>query len=175
LNGKDPKVVVVVGVGNRALSDEGIGCRIAREVSPRLPSWVEVVDDGLPGPRLLEILKGRKMAVIVDAVDAHGPPGTVYRFCADELIPSRPVSRCSLHEGDILLYVQLARATGTCPDEVLVVGVQPEALLPGESLSPAVERAVSTAADLIVAEVLHCSPVAPEKISTKNKETIHAD
>ena len=144
---------VVIGVGNVSLSDEGIGSRVLREVAHKAPHWVEAVEAGLPGPGLVNLLEGREKAVIIDAVDGGCPPGTVYRFRPDEATQNESAQSYSLHEGNVLLYVKLAEALGMCPKEVVVVGIQPGNLSPGEKLSPPVEKAVAKAAKLVLAEV----------------------
>lgn len=145
--------VVVVGVGNAALSDEGVGARVVREVARRAPSRVEVVDAGLPGPRLVDLLAGRQKAVIVDAVDAGKPAGTICRFRPDEVRPAGAGRACSLHQGNVLDYVELAETLGVGPAETVIVGIQPESLSPGQTLSPPVEKAVAQAAQVVLAEV----------------------
>jgi hydrogenase maturation protease len=145
--------VVVVGVGNDALSDEGVAGRVVREVARRAPPWVEVVDAGLPGPRLVDLLDGRQKAVIVDAVDAGRPAGTVYRFRPDEARSAGAERACSLHQGNLLQHLELAEALGMGPGETVIVGVQPESLAPGHTLSPPVEDAVAAAAEVVLAEV----------------------
>lgn len=145
--------VMVIGVGNTALSDEGVASRVVREIARRAPPWVKVVHAGLPGPRLLALLAGREKVVILDAVDAGHPPGTVYRFRPGEAAPAKAARRHSLHQGDVLFQLGLAKALGMGPREVVVIGVQPANLAPGETLSPAVEAAVAKAAQMALAEV----------------------
>lgn len=167
----DHRRAIVVGVGNSLLSDEGVGCRVARKVASKVPSWVEVADAELPGPRLLDLIQEKDRAVIVDAVDAGRPPGTVYRFRAEQAISDGPVPDYSFHQGNILFYLKLAKAVGICPGEVIVVGVQPATLLPGESLSPAVEEAFGRVVDLVVAEA--CANPARDEEVLHGKEGGH--
>jgi len=145
--------VVVIGLGNRALCDEGVASRVIRVVAQKAPPGVEVVDAALPGPGLIHLLEARRKAVLVDAVDAGGPPGTVYRFGLDEAASAQPDRPYSLHQGDVLQYVKLAEALGMGPTEVVVIGIEPESFSPGQKLSPAVEAAVGEAAGLALAEV----------------------
>ena len=159
--------MVVIGVGNSALSDEGVGGRVIREVAPRIPAGIELVDAGLPGLGLLDLLEGREKAVIVDAVDAGGPPGTVYRFAPDEVTSVEGDPTCSLHQGDVLQYARLAEALGMGPKELVVIGIQPESLSAGEALSPSVEKAVVKAAELVLAEL----PPPPRRIDVLRSET----
>ncbi len=144
--------VVVIGLGNRCLCDEGVGSRVVCAVAKKAPPGVEVVDAGLPGPGLIHLLEGREKAILVDAVDAGGRPGTVYRFGPEDAASAQPDRPCSLHQGDVLQYIELAEALGMNAREIVVVGVQPERFSPGEKLSPAVEAAVVEAAELALAE-----------------------
>ena len=145
--------MVVIGVGNSALSDEGIGSRVVCEVAKLAIAGVEVIDAGLPGPALIDLLEGRDKVVFIDAVVADGPPGTIYRFHPDEAVPTRTVQPLSLHQGDVLQYVKLAEALGTAPREVVIIGVQPESFSPGERLSPSVEASVPKAVAMVLTEV----------------------
>ena len=154
---------VVVGVGNAALSDEGVAGRVVREVARRAPPWVEVLDAGLPGPGILRFLEGRKKAVIVDAIDAGQPPGMVCRFRLDDVRPAAVGSFLSLHQGDLLQYLWLAEILGMSPPEMVVIGVQAQRLSPGEKLSAPVEKAVPEAAELVLAEVRLQAALPPEQ------------
>ncbi|MBW1804298.1 MAG: hydrogenase maturation protease [Deltaproteobacteria bacterium] len=160
----------MIGLGNRALSDEGVGCRVACEVGRRTPDWVEVLDAGLPGPWLVALLNGRGKAVIIDAVDAGRPPGTVFRFRPEEVTQISPARRYSLHEGNVLEYVKIAKTLGNGPREVVFIGVQPHDLSPGEKLSPPVEKAVKKASKMALAEVCMHGRFAGEKSCVSYKE-----
>ena len=151
----DRASVVVIGVGNSALSDEGVGGRVISELARRAPSGIELVDAGLPGPGLVELLEGRSKAVIVDAVDAGAPGGEIFRFRPEQVRQFEQTPRYSLHEPNVLQYVMLAQALEAGPKEVVFIGVQPESLSPGEGLSPSVEAAVPKAAALALTEALH--------------------
>jgi hydrogenase maturation protease len=151
LRDEDQPKVVVIGVGNTSLSDDGVASHVVHKVARRAPPWVEVVDAGLAGPGLLGLLEGRTKAVIVDAVDARAAPGTVWRFHPHEATAVDP--RVSLHEGNVLSYVKLADALNIGPKDVVVVGIQPESLRAGEHLSTAVRRAVSKATTLVLREL----------------------
>ena len=144
--------MVVIGLGNRALCDDGVASRVICAVARKAPAGVEVVDAALPGPGLIHLLEAREKAILVDAVDAGGRPGTVYRFGPNDVASNQPDRPYSLHQGDVLQYLKLAEALGMSAREVVVVGVQPESFSPGQKLSPAVEAAVAEAAELAIAE-----------------------
>ena len=63
--------IVVLGIGNILLRDEGVGVRVAEQMlSINLPREVEVVDGGTAGADLLDVICNRRKVIIIDAVDA---------------------------------------------------------------------------------------------------------
>ena len=145
--------VIIIGVGNPALSDEGAAGRVIRRLRQQGSPELAIIDAGLPGPGLVGLLEGRTKAIIIDAVDAARPPGTVFSFRPEQVPRTRQSSRpYTLHEGNVLEYVELARALGTGPREVVFIGIQPHDLSPGEQLSPPVRAAIPQAATMALAE-----------------------
>ncbi|MCD6365505.1 MAG: hydrogenase maturation protease, partial [Planctomycetes bacterium] len=112
-------------------------------------------------PKLMDLMEGRSKAVIVDAVDADGPPGMVYRFRPDEAVFTQTRKGRSLHEPNVLHYLELAEALGMAPGETVIIGIQPESFSPGEKLSPSVEQAVPKAAELVLAELCRLPEINP--------------
>jgi len=143
--------IVVIAVGNPFRRDDGVGHHIVAEAHDRLPPGVEIAAaDGEPA-RLVERWAGADLAVVVDAVDGGGAPGTVHVL--DGLVAAlggrdRPGSSHSLGVGDA---VRLGRAVGRLPRALVCVGVTGAAWDHGEELSPAVAAAVPEAADRVVA------------------------
>ena len=156
--------MAVIAVGNTALSDEGIGSQVVRRVARKAPPGVAAIDAGLPGLGLISLLEGRDKVVIVDAVDAGGAPGTIYRFGPHEATCPQSHARRSLHQGDILLHIELAETLGMGPGEVVIIGIQPGTFAPGERLSAPVAAAVDEAVELALAEA--CSPVVDDPALT---------
>ena len=79
--------ILVLGIGNILLRDEGVGVRvIERMLKMRLPDNVELVDGGTAGADLLDVLAERKKVIVIDAVQADCEPGTVLKFTADDLV-----------------------------------------------------------------------------------------
>ncbi len=114
----------VIGVGNILLCDEGVGVHVAQELSRRaaLPG-VEYLDGGVAGAALLSLIEDQEKVVVIDAVDAPLPPGTVIRLLPHEL--RRPDGvRYSLHDVNLADTIDLMRLRGTLP-EMLILGVVP--------------------------------------------------
>ena len=144
---------VVIAVGNVALSDEGLASAVLRQLNGRTPPHVDLIDAGLPGPNLLGLLEGRQKAVIIDAVDAGQPPGTVFRFLPSDASPANPHPRHSLHQGDLLLYINLAQTLNIAPNDIVIIGIQPANISPGQTLSPPVREALPLAAEQVLSEL----------------------
>ena len=143
--------VLILGIGNLLLSDEGVGVHAVRCLSEReLPPGVEVLDGGTSGADLVDHLEGRTKVVVIDAASGDGPPGTVYRCEARELIEQE--GALSLHEFGLADSLHMAERLGCAPKRVIVLGVQPATLEPGLELSPEVSAVLPGILKLALAE-----------------------
>jgi hydrogenase maturation protease len=128
---------LILGIGNLLLSDEGVGVHAVRELAEgQLPAGVEVLDGGTSGADLIDALADRPIIVVIDAASGAGPPGTIYRCEARDLIEQEHA--LSLHEFGLIDSLRMAEQLGCAPRRVLVLGVQPASLAPGMELSPEV-------------------------------------
>ena len=155
---------LVIGVGNRWRSDDGVGPVIADTlvrlghaagdvtVSGVVPGDADVVTlDGEPA-RLVAAWDGRSHVVVVDAIVTGDRPGTVHLIDELERVPS-PRSEASSHGGGVAAAIALGRVLGRLPERLVVIGVEPARTGHGDQLSPAVEAAVDDVARLVVEEV----------------------
>ena len=129
--------VVVIGLGNLLLSDEGIGVHLIRRLSERQDKFplVEFIDAGTGGMNVLHLIANRKKAVVIDCVKMGKKPGTIKRFEPTDVQTTKKMSHFSLHEADILRIIELSRQLGECPDKIVIFGIEPESLEPGQKLS----------------------------------------
>ena len=149
-----PAPVLVLGVGNILLGDDGVGVRLVGELSEWVARWggrVELMDGGTLGLSLIGHLEGRKALVILDAVRSGGAPGSARIFSPDEVGRAHAPEGMSPHEGSALVILRAAALLGDLPAEVVVVGVEPERVETGVGLSPAVEEGLGPAVALAVA------------------------
>lgn len=149
-----PAPVLVLGVGNILLQDEGIGVRVVQELQRRfvLPPEVEVMDGGTAGMSLLEDVMDRERVIIVDAVRTGAAPGTVVRLVDGE-VPVFLQQRISPHQlglSDLLAMLTLAEQA---PRYMVLLGVVPESLELSLELSPLIEPKVALLVDQVVAEL----------------------
>jgi hydrogenase maturation protease len=145
--------VLVAGIGNIFLSDDGFGVEVARRLAAEpMPLGVRVVDYGIRGVHLAyELLDGYDGLVLVDAVPMGEEPGTV--AVIKPSLPARPgddgegpVVDAHNMSPDVVLAT-LSRLGGSI-EHVYVVGCQPASLDEGMGLSAPVAEAVGTAVDL---------------------------
>jgi hydrogenase maturation protease len=131
------KDVVVIGLGNPLLSDEGIGVHLIRKLSENQDKFpfVEFIDAGTGGMTVLHLIANRKKAVIIDCVKMGKKPGTIKQFEPADVQTAKKMMHFSLHEADILRIIELSRQLGECPGQIVIFGVEPESLELGQNLS----------------------------------------
>jgi hydrogenase maturation protease len=126
--GAPPRRVLVAGIGNVFLGDDGFGVALAgRLARGRLPAGVDVVDFGIRGMDLAYAMQdGYDAVVLLDATPRGDPPGTLYviepEVGADE-------AAVDAHGMDPVKVLALVRALGGRPPRTLVVGCEPQTRL----------------------------------------------
>ncbi len=151
-----PAPVLVLGVGNVLLKDDGVGSRLATELSKKKARWagaVELADGGTLGMSLLGMLDGRRAVVLLDAVRTGATPGTAREFTPEEVQRARPPEGLSPHEGSALEILRAAALLGELPETVVIVGVEPFAVETGYGLSAEVEAGLPAALDMATAVI----------------------
>ena len=144
---------VIVGVGNPMRGDDAVGPAVAAGLRALVPHGVRVVQcEGEP-TALMDAWAGARRVILVDAVTSAAPPGSVVRMeASEEGLPARLFAR-STHLVGIVEAIELARALGTLPEQVVVYGVEAGTFVPGEALSRQVAHAVEVVTDRILAEL----------------------
>ena len=134
----DKRPIVVIGLGNVLMSDEGIGVLLVQALAARAKRFSEIdfLDLGTGGMAVLHALNGRRKAVIVDCARMNEMPGAIRRFTPDQVATVKETKFFSLHEGDLLEILALSRRLGESPGTIILFGIQPASLDTGEGLSP---------------------------------------
>lgn len=154
MEGRSRRLILVLGVGNLLLGDEGVGIHAVRELEKRaLPPQVDVVDGGTAGLNLLDLMKGYERVIIVDAVDAGEEPGTILRFTPQEVASDAQALPLSLHQTEILKVLELATYLGRPLPPIIIYGIQPQAMDWSTELSPALQARLSKLVDAILREM----------------------
>ena len=145
--------ILVLGVGNLLLSDEGIGVRVIEVLEQRyvLPDNVDVLDGGTAGMELLEAMASRTHLIIVDAiVSRKSEPGELL-ILRDEEVPVLFNNKISPHQLGLSDVLSALRFTGEFPDKITLVGVIPHSLEPNIGLTPTVEASLEPALQAVLA------------------------
>ena len=146
--------VLVLGVGNILLEDEGIGVHVVQALSKRyaMPADVEVIDGGTSGMDLLDSIANREHLIIVDAVRTGDAPGTVVRLGSDE-VPAFFRSKISPHQlglSDLLAALELMEQS---PKALTLIGVVPVRMGTGLGLSRPIAAKLDELVEMTVAEL----------------------
>jgi hydrogenase maturation protease len=134
--------VVVLGVGNTLMQDDGVGVWAVRALAEcyHFPANVRLIEAGTAGLHLLSEIEGADHLLIIDAVIGKERPGSIYRLAPDDL-PKRQALLISAHEIGINEVLSTAKLLGKTP-HTRILGVQPlEADRPGFELTPTLKRA----------------------------------
>ena len=148
-----PERILILGIGNILMKDEGVGCRVVEELFARyeFPDNVDIDDSGTMGMMILNLLRQYDFVLIVDAVNGTGyPGGSVVRLAPEDIANNQVMH--SLHDLRFVDVLQAAELIGIRP-EGHVVGIQVEDMEPAEltiGLSEPVEAALDTAIDAVL-------------------------
>jgi len=129
--------ILVLGVGNVLLTDEGIGVRTVEALlgEYQFSDDVEVVDGGTAGMELVEIIANKKHVILIDAVNTGANVGTIVTL-VDEEVPALFRSRISPHQLGISDLLGVMALTGETPKHFTLFGVVPFSMATGVELSP---------------------------------------
>lgn len=141
--------ILVAGLGNLLLKDDGVGVHAVRVLQHGVPRGVRAVEVGTAVLDALHLVEWADRILAIDAMRAGGNPGTIYRFGVEDVADA--TVRASLHEVDLLAALRFL-TSGRSP-EVAVLGVEPETIDAGLDLSPSVRaalpRLVAAAQDIV--------------------------
>ena len=138
--------ILVMGIGNPLVKDEGVGVRIIEEMMRTLsfPDNVTLMDAGTMGMGILNLFRECDYLLIVDAIDGTGEaPGTVVRLSPEDLAPNQV--KHSMHDVRLVDVLEAAMLMG-CRPEADCIGIQISDMGAVRiGLTPAVEAAVPAA------------------------------
>jgi hydrogenase maturation protease len=150
---REEKRILILGVGNLLLSDEGVGVHIARRLMEMdFPPHVRVVEGGTDGFGLMHILLGADRLILVDAIRGGGPPGSIYRLEIEDCPPFPDTYKTSVHQISILEVINLSGLIGS-PPRTTIIGVEPKCLEMGMDLSPEIQAKIPRVIQLVHEEV----------------------
>jgi hydrogenase maturation protease len=149
----EPLRVLIAGIGNVFLGDDGFGVTLAQRLARReLPEGVDIVDYGIRGMDLAYALADYDAVILLDAAPRGGEPGTLY-VIEPEIEAIEPVM--DAHGMDPVKVLGLSRALGSAPPRALVLGCEPQTRMSGDEdevvaeLTAPVEAALDEAERLV--------------------------
>jgi hydrogenase maturation protease len=161
--------VVVIGLGNPLMGDDGLGLaaldRLDRGWDPG--PGVVLVDGGTWGMNLLPMIEDAGRLVLLDAIDTGTTPGTLVELDRPQ-IPRYLATKISPHQVDLRDVLALAELRRTLPDDTVAVGLQPARVALGDTLSSVVAAALPTLVER-VAQML-----AERGSPCRAREPVHA-
>ncbi len=134
---------IILGLGNTLNHDEGLGVHALAPLAERLGAQtaVELLDGGTLGLNLLPLVEACDHLLVLDAIDAGQPPGTIVELRGDE-IPLYAGVKISQHQLTFQEVLGLARMRGKLPPTLHLIGVQPADLAIGIGISAVVRAAM---------------------------------
>ena len=156
-SGRIPPRILVAGISNRLLADDGFGPRVVDLLSEReLPDVVDVRDFGTAGITIATDLADYDAVIFIDSMDHEGNPGSLYdsSMTVEEGVEDvAEIAKLTLHEVGLEGLLRFSKAIGTLPADIFLIGCKPRTLEPSLELSTEVETALESAVT-IVEEIL---------------------
>jgi len=145
--------VVVLGVGNLLLTDEGVGVHLIQKLREmQLGEGIELVDGGTSILDFIPQAEDVSKLIIVDAVKLGGKPGKTYKIYVDDSLLKGAKGMISLHQLGVVETLAIAQKMGKLPHTV-IIGIEPKEISYGLELSPEIEREMGKMVNLILEEV----------------------
>lgn len=135
--------IVVLGVGNILLTDEGLGVHVVEDLKANynFTPHISLIDGGTMGMELLTYMRGMKKILLIDAVNGGEAPGTIYEFPHREL-EQYFTDHISVHEVGMQDILRIRAIQENPLEDAIVIGVEPESLEVGFEPSEPVQRAL---------------------------------
>jgi len=146
--------VLVLGIGNLVMSDDGVGVMVAQRLQQgyRFPDNVEVIDGGTLGLDLLPKLENITNLIMIDAVETGQTAGTCVRLCGKEL-PIALETKLSPHQMGLKDLLAVSELMGHSPKEMVLIGVQPGSIEMEIGLTADVEPQLETLISNVLTEL----------------------
>ncbi|ABK45002.1 Hydrogenase 2 maturation peptidase, Aspartic peptidase, MEROPS family A31 [Magnetococcus marinus MC-1] len=148
------KEILVLGLGNILMQDEGVGVRAVEALECRyiVPDCVTLMDGGTTGTELLQPMRGVKQLIVADAIHTGDANGTLVRI-ADEQVPAFFQTKLSNHQLGLSDLLALLSLTDEQPEHVTIVGLVPHSLENRLGLTPEAEQGVEAMVAQLVVEL----------------------
>jgi hydrogenase maturation protease len=146
--------ILVMGIGNLLLQDEGAGVRVVEEFERRFetPEGVELLDGGTSGIELLQYFQGRDVLILIDVVRKGAPSGTLSRYEGED-VPALFQKKISPHQLGISDLLATARLIDKMPQKVILFGIEPKSVDTGLKLTDEIAGGIGRLTEMVAAEL----------------------
>jgi len=167
-----PTPLLVLGLGNVLLADDGVGAAAVSLLLNRYqpPCDVRVLDGGTLGLSLLPYLEEADTVILVDAIRADAPAGSLVRLDGEEVAPA-VATRLSPHQIGVADLLDGARWLGRYPSRLVLLGIVPDAIDLAVGLSPMAARSLPELVARVVDEAARLGFVFSPVAHTNTDET----
>ncbi len=146
--------ILVIGMGNVLMQDEGVGVRAVEELENRyiIPDAVTVVDGGTTGMELFDPIRRCNRLIVADAINTGAAYGTLVRMSKEE-IPAFFQTKLSNHQLGLSDLLALLTLKGEVPEHVAIIGMVPHSLENKLGLTAEAEAGLDAMVEMLVAEL----------------------
>ncbi len=119
------KKLLVMGIGNMLLTDDGVGVFAAQELLKEdLGDNVTVIEAGTFTQDIFYMFEGYDAVLVLDIVHAHGEPGSIYKLTESDLVDNEK-QRLSIHDIDLIDSLNMAELLHGNRPQINVLGMEP--------------------------------------------------
>jgi hydrogenase maturation protease len=143
---------LILGIGNVLLSDEGVGVHALQYIDENYPDLADVryIDGGTLSFTLSSEIAEADHLIAIDAARLDAAPGTVRSFQGIEMDKFLGTKGCSVHEVGLLDLIDIAHLENLLPEQRALIGVQPQYIEWGDSLSESVDQSLPVVAQQVL-------------------------
>ncbi len=158
------KNILVIGMGNVLMQDEGVGVRAVEELENRywIPKSVTVVDGGTTGMELFEPIRNCDYLIVADAINSGAPYGSLVRIANGE-IPAFFQTKISNHQLGLSDLLALLKLKDEVPEHVAIIGMVPHSLENRLGLTAEAEAGLDKMIKMLVQELADLGVALPAR------------
>jgi hydrogenase maturation protease len=146
---------LILGMGNSLLSDDGVGIYVAAELRNKLKEpEITVMETGVAGLSLLDLLVGYDRAIIIDAIQTtDGKAGQIYRLGPEAFDATRRTA--TSHGIDFTTALEFGKKLNLpLPQEIVILAIEASDVSTfSEECTPEVKKAIPTCVEMVLKEL----------------------
>ncbi|MBE0517346.1 MAG: hydrogenase maturation protease [Methanophagales archaeon] len=149
--------LLVLGIGNPILGDDGVGFHVAQELATRIKDdAIDIEDASTSGLNVLDIIMGYEKVVIIDAIKTEGgEPGEIYRLRPEDFFKSVHLAT-SMHDLNLPTVLEVGNKLmpEEMPREIVIFAIEVEEIEKfTEEMTAKVKEAVPKVVNLVLGEI----------------------